>query len=429
MNIKNKIKTLICIFFVLLFISGCWICNISYAQSTATVSVNSSKEIYEENEEIEVTVLIENAKTVAFSIYIYFDNLKLEYISGPENVNVIENHIVYVWYDKTGGNTPLEGELAKFKFKAKERGIATFSVNGEFYDNQNKQIETNFKDVQIMIGKEQTIINDITEENNAKNLQTNNANLQVLRLDREGITPEFKQDIYKYYLTIPIDVENINVLAIGENPNSIIDIKGNKNLITGLNVITINVLSEDKTQSNVYTIEVTKTDNENLANTSLEILAVENVLLNPPFDPNNTQYNINVSNELSSLNIFAVPENPDATVKIDGNSNLNEGNNLISITVTAQNGFSKKLYVLNVYKRNYDEEIVFQNEQQENIHKLEEIYQLEKTSDNSNVLQKENETKDNEKFDERKSIFGIFLLFFIIVALLVSILYFKLKKR
>lgn len=427
MNIKDKIKTLIYIFFGLLFISGCCICNISYAQSTTTVSVNSSKEIYEENEEIEVTVLIENAKTVAFSTYIYFDNLKLEYISGPENVNVVENYIVYVWYDKTGGNTPLEGEVAKFKFKAKERGIATFSVNGEFYDNQNKQIETNFKDVQIKIGKEQGLINNLIEEKDSKDLQTNNANLQILRLDREGITPDFKQDVYKYYITVPIDVKSIEVLAIGENPNSIIDIKGNDNLITGLNVITINVLSEDRTQSNVYTIEVTKTDNESSANTNLEILAVENVLLNPPFEPNITQYNVNISNQLSNLNIFAVPEDPNATVQINGNSNLNEGNNLITITVTAQNGFSKKLYVLDVYKRNYNEEIIFKNEQEDNIHKLEEIYQLEKTSENSNILINENKDNDNKKFNKQKSIFAIGFLFSIIVIIVVCIFYFKFK--
>ncbi len=427
MNIKDKIKTLIYIFFGLLFISGCCICNISYAQSTTTVSVNSSKEIYEENEEIEVTVLIENAKTVAFSTYIYFDNLKLEYISGPENVNVVENYIVYVWYDKTGGNTPLEGEVAKFKFKAKERGIATFSVNGEFYDNQNKQIETNFKDVQIKIGKEQGLINNLIEEKDSKDLQTNNANLQILRLDREGITPNFKQDVYKYYITVPIDVKSIEVLAIGENPNSIIDIKGNDNLITGLNVITINVLSEDRTQSNVYTIEVTKTDNESSANTNLEILAVENVLLNPPFESNITQYNVNISNQLSNLNIFAVPEDPNATVQINGNSNLNEGNNLITITVTAQNGFSKKLYVLDVYKRNYNEEIIFKNEQEDNIHKLEEIYQLEKTSENSNILINENKDNDNKKFNKQKSIFAIGFLFSIIVIIVVCIFYFKFK--
>lgn len=425
---KDKIKTLIFIFFGLLFIISCLISKVSYAQSTATVSINSSKEIYEENEEIDVTVLIENAKTVAFETYIYFDNLKLEYISGPENVNIKENYIVYVWYDKTGGNNPLEGELAKFKFKAKERGIATFSVNGEFYNNENKQIKANFKYVQVRIGKEQTLLNNLTEENTSENLQTNNANLQVLRLDREGITPDFKQDVYKYCITIPIDVKSIEVLAIGENPNSIIDIKGNDNLITGLNVITINVLSEDKTHSNVYTIEVTKTNDENSANSNLEILAVENVLINPPFDPNVTQYNINISNELSNLNIFAVPENPNATVQIGGNSNLNEGNNLITINVTAQNGFSKKLYVLNVYKRNFDEEIVFKNEQQDNIQKLEEIYQLEKTSGDLDISKKENESNDNESFKSKKSFIAICFLFFIIVTIIIFIFYFKIKN-
>ena len=43
--------------------------------------------------------------------------------------------------------------------------------------------------------------------------------------------------------------------------------------------------SADKTQSKVYKIYVSKTNNLELANTNLETLAIENTLLNPPFVP------------------------------------------------------------------------------------------------------------------------------------------------
>ena len=269
--------------------------GVSYATSTGTVYLSSSKTIIEKGEEIEITLLIENAKTAAYNINLYFNNTKLEYISGPENTNVVENRIISVWYDQAGENDAKEGELVKYVFRAKEEGTANFYIQGEFYDGLGNSIETNFKETQVQIGKEETVMN-----------QTN--------------------------------------------------------------------------QTNNFDIANNKTENTNMGNTNLETLAIENVLLYPPFDTNVINYNIEISNETSKLNILAVPENEKASVQITGNNDLKEGENLIKITVTAQDGLSKKVFEINCYKRNSEEEILYQKEQEENRKKLEEIYQAEKIS-------------------------------------------------
>lgn len=249
------------------FVSGCILIflfiffNISYAFNIGTVYLSSRKDVLEKGEEIEITLSIENAKTSAFTSYIYFDDLKLEYVSGPENTNIVDNRIIFVWYDSTGGSSPKEGELAKFKFRAKENGLATFSIEGEFYNNIGQLMETNFKETQVQIGKEQTKLEKEAKEEQGTNSQNNNATLQVLRLDKEGITPNFEKGINEYYLTISNEVNDIEVLAISENPNATVEITGNTNLKEGLNLITIRVTSADKKQNNIYTIQVTKTDN------------------------------------------------------------------------------------------------------------------------------------------------------------------------
>lgn len=390
---KNLIA--ICIITVLFII--CCFYRTTNAITAGTIYLQSNKSIFEKEEEIEVTVFIEDAKTVSFSIDLYFDNSKLEYISNLDNANLVDNnHIVFVWYDTTGGSQPKEGELVKFKFKAKEEGIATFNIEGEFYNQSRGLIQSDFKDVQIQIGSENEIEGnqqEITEQQEANleqavDTKTNNAQLQVLRLDREGMVPSFDKDIYDYYLTVSNDVDNIDILAIAENQNSTIEIIGNNNLKEGLNIITINVTLEDKTQNKIYTIQVTRTNNIELANTNLEILAVENILLNPPFDTNITHYSIEISNNIESLNILAIPQNENATVEIIGKDNLKEGNNIINIIVTAQNGFSKRIYEISCYKRNQQEEDKFEEEQKENMEKLEQIYETEQVSEN---------VKDNKK--------------------------------
>lgn len=148
----------------------------------------------------------------------------------------------------------------------------------------------------------------------------------------------------------------------------------------GLNSIKVKVISQDKTEENVYELRVTKTDNLDSANTNLEILAIENYLLYPPFENTITQYTTQISNDTERLNIFAVPENEQGKVTISGNENLKEGNNTITVTSTAPNGISKRDYKINVYKRNAGEEEQYKKQQDELEQKLEEAYEVEKTS-------------------------------------------------
>lgn len=413
---------------IFLFIFCCALNVVSYATNTATVFLTSNQDIIDKEEEIEITVHIESAKTAAFSFWLYFDESKLEYIAGPENTNVIGNRIIFVWYDTEGGKAAKEGELAKFKFRARENGIATFSLQGEFYSQTGQLIQTDNREKQIQIGKEQSSLQKQAEDEQGTDIQSSNATLQVLRIDKEGITPTFEKNVHEYYLTVSSNVQEIEVLAISENPNASIEIIGNTDLKEGLNLITVRVTSTDKTQNNVYTIQVTKTANVELANTNLEILAIENVLLNPPFDVNETNYKVEVSNNTESINIFAVPENEQATVEISGRDNLVEGNNLVSITVTAPDGFTKKKYQVEVYRRNTEEEKKYLEEQNLKKEMLEHAYEIVNLSTNGKEEKKEDEIKENKSNANNLVVWSMVIVIAIMVLTGVFF-YLKHKKR
>ncbi len=116
------------------------------------------------------------------------------------------------------------------------------------------------------------------------------------------------------------------------------------------------------------------------SDTNLETLAIEDTLLYPAFDNDVTEYEAEVSNSTTSLNILAIPENENASVEIVWDNDLKEGDNLITINVTAKDGVTKKVYEINVYKRNEEEEAIYEQEQEENQKKLEEIYSTENVS-------------------------------------------------
>lgn len=161
-----------------------------------------------------------------------------------------------------------------------------------------------------------------------------------------------------------------------------------------------------------------------MANANLEILAIENILLNPPFEAYETNYKAEVSNTTGAINLLAVPENEQAVIQVTGMDSLVEGNNRITILVTAPNGFTKRKYQVEVYKRNLVEEEKYQEEQKLQEEELEEAYKISELSTNEKQEQK---IKTEEK-PKQDLVIGMAILSMVIVILIIFIVLKKRKK-
>ena len=422
------------IIFLILFFISIIFCNYSFAESKANVFLTSNKSTIRKGEEVEISINIENNKICAYDLNLYFDTNKFEYIKEDELSNLKDDHIISLWYDETGGSNPKSGNFKTFKFRAKEDGTGYFIVNGNFYTKNGQKINTSFRETSVEI-KENIKQERITKEGTETN--QSNSSLQSLNLDIEGITPEFKSDVYKYYLTVPTSINNILVTVTPSNKDANVTVTGNTNLKNGLNIININVTSVDNTNTTSYEIYVTKTDDKDSTNTNLETLAIENTLLNNIFDNSITNYNIEVGNSVDSLNILAIPEDGNASVEINKSNTFQEGNNTIKVTVTAKNGYTKKEYIINVYKRNINEEEIYNQEQEDNKNKLNNIYETEKTS-NEQIKEQQNqeeviienkETQENKTTKSIKDIVIIISLLILILIIGISVIWYKKKRQ
>lgn len=218
----------IIISFIIIFVVAISNPVFTIATTKAKVYLQSNKTIIEKNEEIEISFNINGEKTSAYNIEIFFDDTKFEFVSGEENINVDGNRIIIVWYDEQGGNGARDGELGKIKFKAKENGLANFVINGEFYTNKGQLIQTEFQELQIQVGKEESSIEKQDVKEMGTNTQSNNANLKNLILNKEGLVPSFKSDVYEYDLIVDNTVNDLEIMTVAENSNSQIEIAGNK---------------------------------------------------------------------------------------------------------------------------------------------------------------------------------------------------------
>lgn len=115
-------------------------------------------------------------------------------------------------------------------------------------------------------------------------------------------------------------------------------------LYGGTTPISINVTAED---GNVRTyrvnvVKIYKSSNNNLSNLTVEGHDIK-------FDRNVLEYKIKVGSDVTSLDISALVEDYRAWAKIEGNENFQEGENVVTITVYAEDG-SAKTYKLIVDK-------------------------------------------------------------------------------
>ena len=424
---KFIFKIIIFIFVFMFFINYIILFNFNniYARTKGNVYLSSNKQEVNVGDEIEISINIEGFNTSAYDFELYFDIDKLDFLendNNKDNINLINNKINYIWFDRSGNNE-VTGNIKTFKFKAKKEGSVTFSLNGNFYTKKAQEVDTSFNSLQVNIidvNNNKSILQKQAEEEIGESNNRSNSKLQNLRLNIEGLVPEFNKDVFDYYLTVNNNINNLEILTMPENKNSKIEITGNENLREGLNIIKVQITSEDNTSSSSYTINVTKTNNIEDANTNLETLAIQNYLLYPNFDNTVTNYNVEVANDTNNINLLAIPEDEEAKVEIDKNDKLQEGNNTIKITVTAKNSYTKKVYNINVYRRNENEEKEYKLKQEENKELLNNI-QKTSTSKEDNNNQKQTE-------EQNKDIYLIVTLIILLIILIFTVIFFKIRR-
>lgn len=178
--------------------------------------------------------------------------------------------------------------------------------------------------------------------------KSNDANLRDLKVDAEGMTPEFSRNVTEYYLIVDLSVEKVKVTATPADSKATVQVTGNDKLEEGENTIKITVTAEDGTKKE-YIIHVTKTKDKEKANANLKTLNIDGYDLSPDFKPNIYNYTLALNEAIESLNVTAEAEKEKAKVKIEGNDDLKEGENLIEISVTAEDGITIVKYKVKVF--------------------------------------------------------------------------------
>ena len=157
---------------------------------------------------------------------------------------------------------------------------------------------------------------------------------------------EFDPDIHSYNITVPSRIKQLQFTVSKQHYYQQVVGDGIVSLVGGMNMITIEVTSEDGTSTETYTYNINR---DMTGNANIENIEVVDPKVDINFDPDITEYYFSIPNEYTKTDLEITLEDEKATFSVSGNENFETGLNIVSITVTAQNN-ETKLYTLNIYR-------------------------------------------------------------------------------
>ncbi len=257
----------------------------------------------------------------------------------------------------TGANSISDNSIP-ITITGKSAGSATITISGMAKDTDTGSNKAKYS---------RTINVKVTGNATTDTKSADLSNLGIKPNDFSGFSPNKTS----YDVTVPENVQTIEVYATAKNSSAKISGTGTQELAIGENKIEVLVSANDGT-TKTYTINI-KREGENKEEVSqttekveegLSELKVENLELTPKFETNVYEYSTKYIGEKTTLDIQAIVTEPTYTAEIVGNENLKEGENVVTILVSDKNGKNVATYQININKSKIDEEAIAKQEEE-----------------------------------------------------------------
>lgn len=253
------------------------------------------------------------------------------------NINVVRKD-EYGKFIYAGDELKTDSSIVTFTFEALAVGDALIKVN---------ELKAALNGVEIKLVNEET--NVVTVK--VLRALSNNANISKLQFNTGNLNKPFDKNVTNYTLYVNYLVDSIILDGTLEDANAKVVGFRKYSLTSKRTTIPITVTAENG-EVKTYIIDVVKVDSRSSNNYLKELLVKDYEI---DFDAKKYEYNIEVENNVTKLDITATAAHAKAVVSIDGNTNLKVGNNKVVIKVTAENGNVRE-YVLNVLRKDKEEE-------------------------------------------------------------------------
>ena len=298
-------------------VSGVGIKDLSSGENVYKITVTA-----ENNEEREYTITVTRKTQTSARIK---DLWIEEGMLSPEFISTLEDYTVLIPNEYTSITEHVELEDAS----------GTYEIVGAN---------------DLTVGSNTVKINVTSSTNEKKTYTLNvirqsyaNTYLKMLVTNKGNLDSEFSKEKQNYEVRVGSNEEKITITGIAEEATSTVIGNGEYNLEKGENKIVLTVKSETNIKR-YYTVKVIREKSDNNYLESLEVVGYN---LDKIFDKEEPNYEVVTNIGETEVQVIAEAEDSNSVVIGEGIYSVKLGENIIKITVTAENG-ETRVYTLTV---------------------------------------------------------------------------------
>lgn len=204
------------------------------------------------------------------------------------------------------------------------------------------RVSATITDIVATDGNSDQSLNDASWAASVAAPPSGNANLAGLSCGDYALSPAFSAGTTEYSVTVPYDVSRLPLDYRAADGGADVSVSGNQ-LSVGVNTVVLTVTAANGA-SRRYTISVTRQPDPNVtlsSDASLSELTPSTGQLSPAFSPEITEYAVYVPYETSKISLSATARDSKALGVTQPDASLKEGDNLLTVTCTAEDGATR----------------------------------------------------------------------------------------
>lgn len=209
-----------------------------------------------------------------------------------------------------------------------------------------------FKNIVVSDGSKDETVSGTSWTGSVATPPSSNCDLSSLTCSNATLSPAFNKSTTNYTATVPYAVESLNLSYKAADGSARVSVSGNT-LVVGSNTITVTCTAATGAKKN-YTITVTREQDPNYKPSTdalLKELTLDVGYLSPTFSGAVTEYVAYVPYETRSATLSGAAKDEKALKVTEATMQLSqEGDNVMTVTCTAEDGTTSKTYTVHVYR-------------------------------------------------------------------------------
>ncbi len=291
---------------------------------------------------VTLTLSISGSNIMGMTASLEYDSKVLEYQSY--------NQLISGWsMDVNGTSFLLYGVSNPINSST---GVVSVTFRVKSGLDSGAALSAKFNDVTVTDGATETNCGSASWSGKVDAPLSSNCDLGSLSCSNATLSPAFSSATTYYSATVPYAVESLNLSYKAADGSAKVSVSGNS-LVVGSNTVTLTCTAATGAKKN-YTISVTREQDPNYKPSTeamLKELTLDVGLLSPAFSGAVTDYVAYVPYETKSATLSGVAKDEKALNVTEATMRLTkEGDNVMSITCTAEDGKTAKTYTVHVYR-------------------------------------------------------------------------------